>query len=435
MPLRLRRQPKAEILTPAAAVAWLRGSPNWTDEPVNENSTLSLSAFWRAGMLIGSTIGGLPLKTYRDVTGGERVREKSFLDNPGGPTTSYLDDWQSITPFEWKETNALHLFLQGEAPNLHIYDQGNRLVGLQPIHPLALDIQPNPDGHTSEYPDGRIYKVSVTTATHGRSAGGGTGQVTMSCRDITVFYGPVSNGLRGMSFLSFGRNSIGIGLAGEKAAGTMFRNGANLGGAFVPGADQSLDEDDIRELRKSLNAELFGANHAGNIPIINRVLTFMPWQMTNLDAQFLESRQFQIEEAARWTGVPPHLLMALEKTTSWGTGIAEQNKNLAQYVLLGYTQRMEQRLSRLLPSPRFPEFDMAGLEAGSAKDEIDLLLRQVNGGFLTVNEGRRIRNLLPVDGGDELRVPSGVMLQPQLQAAAEAASVGVPTDQTTGEPA
>jgi phage portal protein BeeE len=99
--------------------------------------------------------------------------------------------------------------------------------------------------------------------------------------------------------------------------------------------------------------------------------------------------------------------MQTEKQTSWGTGVAEQNRGLGRFTLLGWTMRFEQRLSRLLGgqsrTPRFAEFDFAGLERPTPEEEIRLLIEQVTAGLLTVNEARRIRNLPPIDGGDVLR--------------------------------
>jgi HK97 family phage portal protein len=209
-------------------------------------------------------------------------------------------------------------------------------------------------------------------------------------------------------------------MAAEKATANLFRKGALVQGAIVPEAGEDVSKEDAKAIRLDLDQHLYGADNAGKMPLINRALKFVGWQMNNVDAQFLENRQFQIEEIARWFGVPPFLLMQLEKQTSWGTGLAETNRNFAQYVLLPWCKRIEERLSVLLPQPRWVEFDMAGLEAGSAKEEITLLMQQVNGGFMTLDEARKVRNLPPLPGGDLLRIPSGVMLQEQLEASAAA---------------
>lgn len=416
-------QPRAVSLSDPAIAALLGGGTfNWSEEPVSEATAKSLSAVWRAGLVIGGAIGGLPLKTYTTKPDETRERVKSFFDDPAAVVDG------SPTLIEWKQKNVAHLFFHGEAPLLHRYTEGGALVGLEPVHPMALGIRraTATEKATKSYPDGLVYTVREYT-----EDGVSTRQVDLGSNKITVIRGPVMCGLRGTSFLSHGRNSLGISLAGEKAAGKMFANGAMINGVLVPAAGEDVSLEDAEAIKADLDQQLFGTDNAGKVPLVNRILQFLPWQMTNLDAQFLESRQFQIEEVARWTGVPPHKLMALEKTTSWGTGISEQNKALAQDVLMDYTTRMEERFSRLLPNPRFTEFDYAGLLAGSAKDVSALLLTEVNGGIRTPNEGRRVLNLPPIEGGDTLRVPSGVMLQPQLDAAAAIAEAQIPTEPET----
>lgn len=382
---------------PATAVIF-GGGPTYSGESVNETSALSLSAIFRAVSLISQGIAALPLKTYRTTDDDQRERVPSFLDDPAGP--------ESLTPFEWKERVILHLLLHGNAFLYHVYTDGGALVGTYPIHPDAVSVEE--DWHE---PEGKIFWV--------RTVDGGLERLTT--REMTHVLGPCVDGLRGYSFLSLGRNSLGISLAGERSAATMFKNGSQIAGVLTPRAGEDLSEEDATTIGAELDARLTGRENAGRIPLLNRILEFQPWQMTNADAQWLESRQFQIEEVCRWTGVPPYLLMQLEKQSSWGTGIAETNKNLGQYVFLSWCLRLTQRLSRLIRGDkRFCEFDMAGLEAGSAQDVSALLMAEVNGGMRTLNEARRILNLAPVAGGDQLRIPSGVMLQAQLEANVEA---------------
>lgn len=380
----------------ATAVLFGGGGENYTGEYVNEGSALSLTAVFRAVSLISQGIAALPLKSYTTDADDQRKRVTSFLDNPAGP--------DSMTPFEWKETVLLHLVLHGDAFLYHVYTDGGALVGLTPVHPLAVTVET--DWHE---PEGKVFWVSTE----------GGGQERLTTREMTHIVGPHSDGLRGWSFLSIGRNALGIGLAAERSAAGMFRNGAQIAGVLTPAAGEDISDAEARTISADLDQNLYGRANAGRIPLVNRILEFHPWQMTNMDAQWLESRKFQIEEVSRLTGVPPFLLFELEKTTSWGTGISEQNTNLAQYVFLPWCKRISERLSRLIPGgPRFCEFDFAGLEAGSQAQVSALLMGEVNGGIRTLNEARRILNLAPVAGGDELRIPSGVMLQAQLEASA-----------------
>lgn len=395
------------VSNPAVAKYLTSYAANYSGEHVSEETAMSLSAVWRGGALISQTIGTIPLKTYKDAPNGERERDASFLDDPSGPES---DGDPYLTPFEWKETVCLHLYYQGETFLWHRRNVAGALIGLIPIHPLAVVVNPSDTA-----PGGKTFDVALRGGEWIRDLEGGVGPNAQ----ITHICGPKTRGLRGVSFLSIGRNSVGMTLAAERTAAEQFANGPSLNGAFTPRAETDLlSEQDIDEIQADLDRRLTGRG-TSKFPIINRILEFQPWSMTNADAQWLESRAFQIEEISRWTGVPPMLLMQLEKQTSWGTGVAEQNTNLARHVLKPYTARIEERVSRLIGRAgtiggKFVEFDFAGLMAGSPKEESDLLMAEVNGGLRTLNEARRIKNLPPVDGGDELRVPSGVMLIGQL---------------------
>jgi phage portal protein BeeE len=131
-------------------------------------------------------------------------------------------------------------------------------------------------------------------------------------------------------------------------------------------------------------------------------LKFEKWSMSAEDAQFLQSREFQVEEVARWFGLQPMHLAQTSKQTSWGTGVQEQNRGLARYVLEPWTTRIQERLSRLLTGAKKCEFDYTAFVQPDPETEIGLLIDQVNAGLLTINEARKIRNLPPLPGGDAI---------------------------------
>ena len=351
------------------------GLSNYAGVSVTEQSALGLSATWRATSLISQTIASLPLRSLRDDSDGIRQRVPSFLDNPGGP--------DGPTQFEWTETVLVYLLLHGAAPLAHIYNGAGALAGLTPVHPLC--VEPRWEKDASGKMTGRKeFVVSLDDGT----------QRTFTQDEMTYIPGLSLDGLRGASVIQVARNSLGTAIAGDKAAGRMFGNGAMIAGLVTP--EEDVTEAEAKTIKEGLNAKLSGVENAGDIAVINRKLKFTPWTMSNEDAQFLQSRQFSIEEIARWFGVPPHLLMQTDKQTSWGSGVAEQNRGLARTVLAPWCNRIEQRLSRLLRGQAFVEFDLTGLERGNPEGEIGLLIQQVQAGLLTIDEARKIRNLPPL---------------------------------------
>ncbi|MDX3006732.1 phage portal protein [Kribbella solani] len=379
-----RSEPTDLISISDPALASYFGVPQtYAGVQVGEGSVLGISAFWRAVMLIAGTVAGLPMKTYRDTAEGERQRLASWLDNPGGV--------EGQTPYEWKETALLHLLLHGDAFLKHIFNQGGAIIGAIPIHPLSVSVEWEKDAN-GRYTGRKLYRATLDT-----------GAVrTFTQAELTQVMGPSLDGLRGLSILGVARNSLGTTIAGDRAASRMFGNGALISGLVTP--EEDITEEEATAIKAGLDQKLGGWENAGSVALVNRKLKFTPWTMSAEDAQFLQSRQFQIEEIARWTGVPPHLLMQTEKQTSWGTGVESQNRGLSRFTLSTWTSRFEQRLSLLLPPPVFVEFDYAGLERPTPEQEIDLLIKQVDAGLITPNEARHIRNLPRIDGGDELRV-------------------------------
>lgn len=357
---------------------WLSlGTPNYAGVNVSEHSALGVSAFWRGVCLISGTVAGLPLRTIRDVE-GTRTRVASFLDDPGAPV--------GLTPFAWKETVVAHAVLHGTAYLAHVFNGAGSLAGLTPIHPSAV---------TAEWDDTRPGgKRFTATLIDGR-------RVEYDARTMTQIMGLSLDGLRGLSLIEVARNGLGTAIAGDRAAARMFSNGATFAGLVTP--DEDLEEGEAKAIKSSLDAKIAGWENASSVAVVNRKLTFTPWTMSQKDAQFLESRQFSVQDIARWLGVPANLLMDPGAVSTWGTGVEIQNRGLARYTLAPWTSRIEQALSRLLPAPRFAEFDFAGLERPTPEQEIRLLIEQVDGGLLTVNEARHIRNLPPVEGGDVLR--------------------------------
>lgn len=380
---RKREAPKAITigLSDPAVAGYFGVSPSAAGVPVTEGTVLGISAVMRAVEIVSGTIAGLPLRTLLD-SNGKRKRVASWLDDPAGP------DGQ--TRFEWTETIVAHLMLHGNAYLAHLVNGGGEIIGAIPVHPLAVREIPLQAG-TGELSPTRKWAVSMADGTVRE----------FTDRQMTHIPALSMDGTNGMSIIAYGRRSLGTTIAGDQAAANTFANGAMVAGIVTP--EEDVDEDDAKKIKSSLDRKMTGLDNSGRLAFVNRRLKFTPWTMTAADAQFLESRQFQVEEVARWTGVPPHLLMQTEKQTSWGTGVTEQNRGLARYTLSRHTGRIESRLSRLMGPARFAEFDFAGLERPVAEVEIGLLIQQVQAGLMTVNEARAIRNMEPIEGGEVLR--------------------------------
>ena len=131
--------------------------------------------------------------------------------------------------------------------------------------------------------------------------------------------------------------------------------------------------------------------------------------MTHEDSQLLATRSFQIEEIARIFGVPPHLIGQTDKVTSWGSGVENMGRGFVKFTLQRHLIKFEQEINRKLWPVRsryFFEFNVAGLERGDLKSENEALRialgRAGEPAWMTPNEVRRIKNMPPIEGADQL---------------------------------
>lgn len=392
-------------LSDPAAYEVLVGYPSLGGPTVSEQTAITLSAVFRAVSIVAGALGSLPLRTIQEEKDGTTTRSASVLDNPG------LGIWTSM---EWKELVGVYLLLHGAAPLLRVRGGGGQLVGYRPLHPRMVAVEEDLDRL-----GGRKFTVTLED---------GTTRV-MDAEDITYIPGLSLDGVRGVSVITAARLGFSTAMAGDKAAQRSFTNGALIAGMVTP--EEDLEEDEAKVVKDTINRKVLGAENAGDIPVINRKLKFTPWTLSAVDAQFLESRTFAIDEIGRWFGIPPHLLGLTEKSTSWGQGIESQNRGLARYTLTPWTTRIEQRLSVDIPQGKRAEFDYTAFVAPSPEDEIGLLIDQVNAGLLTLNEARRIRNLPPLDtpAADLPRTPAGAVPPTQT------GPIGPATEPQEGAPA
>lgn len=344
---------------------------------VSEQSALGLSALFRGVSLISGTLASLPLRSLRLDDSNTPQQVPSVFDDPDGP------DGQ--TSFEWKESLFAHLVIHGRAGALKVRTEAGGLARLPLVHPLCWypELPTIAEYQSDQLPAGGLwFKVSLADGS----------QVKLDADGF--WYVPalaMTPGL-GQGLMQFARTSLSTAIAGDKAAARMFANGALISGLATPVDDEDITEV-VPQIRQELNRNVLGHENAGTIALVGRRLQFTPWTMTAKEAQFIESRQFSIEDIARWLGVPPHLLMQTDKQTSWGTGVDEQNRGLSKFVLGHWAKRVEERGTRLLARPRWVEFDFAGLERPNFETNVGLILQQIAADLISPEYGRKLLNI------------------------------------------
>jgi HK97 family phage portal protein len=349
------------------------GARSSAGQHVTETTALGLTAFFRAVSLISGTLGALPWKTYRTLRDGTRERASSWIDDPGAPV--------GLTPYAWRELLYVHLTTWGNWYGEIVRNGAGGIMGARPYHPSLVTVEVDRDNGQKQ------FRVRVNGETR-----------VFSPLEMLHIPALSTDGIRGLAPLTVARNAIGAGLAGDESAARMFENGATIAGLVT--TEEEVTEAEATTIATSLNGKLTGARNAGKIAFVNRQLKFSPWTQTMEDAQFLESRAFQVSEIARFFGLPK-VLLAEDGASTWGSGIAELVRGLEKFTFRPWAARVEGALSTLLEGGRFVEIDFAGLLAPSAAEVTANMAREIEVGILTVDEARRLLNRPPLNPATE----------------------------------
>ena len=357
-----------------AFAAWLFQTEDKSTEIVTPYTALGLSAVLRSVQIIAGTIAGLPLKSY-ERQGEDKVRLPSDFDDP-------YPGIDGMTPFAWKETVITHLLLWRKAFLWHeARADGSPGIAYRPIVPDAFTV--------SRKNGRRVFEYTV----NGEKTEVGSDQVTF-------IPGPSIDGVDGHPLLNAARAIFSAAISGDKGAQATLRRSIRLGGLVTPGdGEDDFEPEEAEAILENLRDKAMGRENAGDLAVINRRLKLQPWTMTNVDSQWIETKEAVLGDIERLFGVPPHLLADTSKQTSWGTGVAEQNLSLARYTLRSWSDRIEEVLSIRLPRgpvEQFCEFDYKGLLQGTPAEEIALLIAQVEAGLLTKDEARQVMNRPPL---------------------------------------
>jgi len=225
------------------------------------------------------------------------------------------------------------------------------------------------------------------------------------------------DGLVGYSPIAMARNAIGMAIACEEYGAKFFANGASPGGVLEhPGTIR-----DPAKVRESWNSVYQGSSNSHRICVLEEGMKFQPIAISNEQAQFLETRKFQINEIARIFRVPPHMVGDLEKSSF--SNIEEQSLEFVKYTLGPWVIRWEQALARALFSeaekPRmFFKFNVDGLLRGDYVSRMNGYAVGRQNGWMSANDIRSLEDLdpIPEDEGGNLFLVNGNMCRKYVSA-------------------
>jgi len=356
---------------------------------VSERTAMQTAAVYACVRVISEAIASLPLHVYRYEDGGMRMDPQHHLyyllhDAPNDEMTS----------FSFRETLMSHLLLYGNAYAQILRDGGGRVREIYPLLPNKMEVHRGADGklyytYWRDYDEARPQEKS--------------GGITFKRDEILHIPGLSHDGISGYSPIDLARNAVGLAAATEEYGSSFFKNGANPGAILeYPG---TLEEPD--KVRVIWEALYKGGGNGNRLAVLEDGMTFKQVALRPDQAQFLETRKFQINEIARIFRVPLHMIGDLDKSSF--NNIEQQSMEFVKYTLDPWVVRWEQALrqSLVLPSERGStviKFNLDGLLRGDYATRMNGYATGIQNGFLSQNDVRRLENLNPIPNGDTYAV-------------------------------
>jgi HK97 family phage portal protein len=382
---------------------------------VTESTALTASAVFAAIRVIAETIGQIQWEIYEQ-------QGEAEVEVDDHPLARLLDEEPNpeMTAFSWRIAMLTAYYLHGNMVAEIERNGGGQPVSLWPIHPSRVHVRRDPAGTM-------FYAVTDPD---------GLNPVRIEAADMYHVPLLASDGIVGAGLVQRARNTFGLTLGMEEYSGSSFANGARPAGLLKhPG---KLTPDARSNIRAEWEALHRGADKAGRTAVLQEGMEFQPMQMSAVDAQLLEQRQFQIAEIARWFNIPPHLLRDLSRAT-FGN-IEHQGIEYQTYTIRPLCRAMEQEAQRKLVRPAdratiHTELDLDDLQLIDRKSRFDAYAVARQNGWMSANEIRDEEGMNPIQGpeGDAYLI-NGNMIPLNLAMAGGVASLTATPAPAVGEP-
>ena len=364
---------------------------------VNERTAMQTTAVYACVRILAESIACLPLAVYCCSEAGKEIayeRPLYFLlhDAPNSEMTSFI----------FRETMMSHLLLWGNACAQILCDGRGKVLGLYPLLLDKMEVsrdsrKANSTTHTRE-----VRRRIQTSRIRDRFVCG--------VKNVLHIPGLGFDSLVGYSPIARAKIAIGIALATEEYGGTFFKNGARPGEVLEhPGVLK-----DPSKLRESWHAVYGGTMNTGRIAVLEEGVKYQQIAIPPEEAQFLETRKFQINEIARLYRVPSHMIGDLEKSSF--NNIEQQPMEFVKYTLNPWVVRWEQSLHKALLSDKerkdyFIRFNVDGQLRGDYKSRMEGYAIGRQNGWLSANDIRSLEDMNPIEAeeGSDLYLINGNM--------------------------
>ena len=413
-----RSRDKPQNRTAGSSYAFFAGS-SIAGKTVTERSAMQMTAVYACVRILSEAIAGLPLHLYRYANNGSK--EKA-IDHP-----LYLllhdEPNPEMSAFVFRETLMTHLLLWGNAYAQILRNGKGEVIALYPLMPNKMTVD--------RYQNGQLYYSYFHSTDEADTMKGST--VILSPQDVLHIPGLGFDGLVGYSPIAMAKNAIGLAMATEEYGAKFFANGAAPSGVLEhPGTIK-----DPTRVREAWQTQFGGSSNSGKIAVLEEGMKYTPISISPEQAQFLETRKFQINEIARIFRVPPHMLADLEKSSF--SNIEQQSLEFVKYTLDPWVVRWEQSLARTLftldeKKEYFFKFNVDGLLRGDYASRMSGYATARQNGWMSANDIRELENLdrIPAKEGGDLYLINGNML-PMANAGAFANNQNTEKEENTDE--
>lgn len=363
---------------------------------VDEFKAMQTTAVYACVRILSEAIASLPIHVYERTDKGKEKR----VDHP---LYFLLHDEPNpeMSSFVFRETLMSHLLIWGNAYEQIIRDWSGNVISLYPLLPDKMSVHRDSRGIL-------YYKYQRQTEENPNITE--TGTVILPQEDVLHVPGLGFDGLIGYSPIALAKNAIGMTLATEEYGASFFRNGANPGGVLEhPGILK-----DPKRVRDSWNEVYKGVANAHKVAVLEEGMKYTQIGIPPEEAQFLQTRKFQINEIARLYRIPPHMVGDLEKSSF--SNIEIQSLEFVKYTLDPWVVRFEQSFKRALFLPEekkthFIKFNVDGLLRGDYQSRMNGYAVGRQNGWLSTNDIRELEdlNLLSDEEGGNLYLINGNM--------------------------
>lgn len=358
---------------------------------ITPDTALTLSAVWRAVRLLSDDVAQLPLHMYRGLPeraggapgGKERVKSplaEVLASKPNARQTS----------LEFRQMLTMHVLLRGNGYARIVSGARGYVDQLRPLAPERTRAVLTDAGralyiHTPQS-TGREERLTQDEVFHLRG-----------CNTD-------ADSAEGMSPITLARRSLTLTTATEEFGSRQFSQTPRH--SFILSHPQRLDEEVSKRISATFRASGAGPSGWGNTPVLEEGMTATPVSMSHDDAQFLQTRAFQITDIARWFGVPPHMIGDLSRSSF--SNIEQQSLDYLIHSLMPWLRLWEESIERdLVLDDAFPSFIVDGLLRGDSLTRAQSHQLYVNMRARTPNEVRALENMNPVPWGDEPAMTQG----------------------------